>query len=320
MLRGVYHEYGWDKFPRHIGAPKQFEAKSFEDLINLFVKDLGKEPIYISHNAYRNNVILYENMAFDFDVGLEEAAKDCIKWCEYFDGYSIKINYTGGKIQSFLQVEPFVSLFENINVKKFESKVKKELGLETLDMKCAESKRLVRAIGSNYIRVKKVGNYFEHMYTDKYTIPITVDDLSDLDNVKEMSENQIYTHINTGGKRYKIKEEILSTKEYIPDSTTISDMDWFSLPEQMFLSVVKNIVNLKTILFDKLLTDKPDHLTRLNAAIAIKSFGISEHSSKQIFARISDIAHWTNRNLQIQAEQIHSIYELDYKLEDNNAY
>lgn len=316
----MYHEYGWDKFPRHIGSPRQFEAFSFEELINLFVKNLGKEPIYISHNAYKNNVILYENMAFDFDIDLEQAAKDCIKWCEYFDGYKIKINYTGGKIQSFLQVKPFVSMFENINVKKFESMIKGELKLESLDMKCAEAKRLVRAIGSNYIKIQKVNGEYQHMYTNRYVIPITVNDLTDLDNIKEMSENQIYTHVNLGGELYDIKDTILSAKKYVEDDNVIPDKDWYSIPENVFLMLVKNIVNSKTVLFDKLMGTKPDHLTRLNSAIAIKSFGVSEESSRQIFARISEIAHWNNRNLQIQAEQIHSIYELDYKLEVDNAY
>ena len=316
----LFHEYGFDTFPRYIGTPTQWKVSNIDEVINVLnsAKN-GKEPIYVSHNSHQGSVVYYSQMAMDYDISLEAAMADLLKVIEYFDGYKIFPSYTGGKLQAFLKVNPFLSKIRNLNVHKFQKDIKDKLHLATLDLACAEPKRIVRCPLAYYVKILKDKS---RLTTNRITIPLKIDDLTEKPSyIMELSENQDFTHIENKGMMYDIRKDIYEEKEKLTFNNNNSDnsngVDWYMFPEPLFLQTIKNIINKKTILFDSLMTTNPNHATRLTACIAIKSYNngkISVEEAKQIFARISEIAKWTNRNIEIQSKVIEDIYKRDYYL------
>ncbi len=307
IIKEILKLYNFHLLPRTVGIPQQFTVFNFSQIENFFKRYNGKKPLYISHNTFSGPYIYYSNIFFDFDrkEGLEnELQKEVLSLAEYFkdNNWKFKINFTGNSFHVFLYVKPFTAHKNNIDVKKFQRSIKDELNLKFLDLNSAEPKKLTRMPLSRYVK--------DDIITDKYVIPISIDQLTwDYKDIVEDSQNMVI-HLQNGGEEADLKDMLWREVEFIEDKQNIF-FDWYKLPDDKFKYYVKIIVNN---LYDEIFSTHPSNTCRFLTVLKIKNFGIDMYGAIQIINRISDMAKWDNRNVEAIEKHVRYIYSENYKL------
>lgn len=313
MSSFLYSQYGYDLFPRTMGTPYQWEIFDVDTIDKTRERFSGRTPLYISHNAHHKNLVFFRHMMFDFDGEIEEVVGDVRKLLDYFRPNRKLINYTGNGIHVFVEVKPFLSISDDIKIKKFQSQIKQELDLKTLDTGTIEAKKLTRLLLARY--VKRVGD--SSIRSIRHTIPIREEDLSDLDNVKEMSVHNNPTHVNVRGGELLDASFLVEKSKSMQVSQIVSSANFEILPDQDFLTLARLILKSNTYnahLYDLMMSVRQSDISRVTAVIALKSFGIDEEGACQFISRISKLANWWDRNIDIQRNKIHQLYIRPYFL------
>ncbi len=319
-LRTLLHLYDMEP-PRFMGTPNQFFVHNYIELEGAYKSHNGRRALYIAHNYHTISEVTMTNMLWDYDLedkhkhlvfNLEEVMSNALKVCELFGENAWKLNYTGGGIQAFLKVNPIRGLYENINVHDFQERYKEKYNLRTLDLASAVPTKLARAILSEHFKLKTVDNQKKWVTNGRYCVPISINDLTSTpEDLYELAESRIYTHIQLGGVPFDFKE-ITSPIALNAGNTTSLQIDWWSLPEEKFLEIAKVIFDDEYVGLMNI--PNPLSTLRVKAAIKVKQFGIDKESAVQFFSRFELIAGWIDRNETEIRRNIYYIWNRNYKM------
>jgi hypothetical protein len=327
----LYKAYTFHLFPRNVGNPNQITVPDFQTFLYFIQRNNGVNPLYVAHNPYnlQTNTILYNQMVWDVDTDkpgstLQQALQDIRALSRYFYHYKQLISFSGMGFHFYLKFPPtLLNLDETlrVNIHDFQRKIINELDLHTVNLSCAEPKRIIRIPGTRYV----YHDTHNFVVTHKHCIPLNKEiiqqiDLKDILEMSRINDLSQYQH-NDNASYYPI--DILTTPiksiQIYSSSTSNSqqDIDFVHMPHVRFMQWLHMIYD-DGMLY-QLMQTKPHHQTRLLAAIAACNYELtpdvtlSENSVIQLFARLSEIARWSNRNLDIQRAQIHQIYNKNYK-------
>lgn len=330
----IYDRYGLLNLPRKFGFPIQISVTSVSHLRSLIEKNDGQFPLYISANSNNGHYVNLGQIYFDLDghgfYSMEDALKDERTLAEYFESQKVDflMDMTGRGFRLLLKVMPDIMPVSEASqiLKGYTKHIKESLHLKTLDMKVAEPMRIMRPPLTTYVYQDDKRNYIQ---TKRHVLPLDMDMLfdSDLKELTYMSENLHFNIMNVRYQRMRI-EEISEYKESVDYSisrnASSTDIDFNSMADEDFMSILNEIFRNKsnigtdtgpdTALIDRLLKTHPGHSDRFIAAVKFKEsvFAPSYQSAISFFDRLSAIAKWDNRNLDIQAKQLKSIYDGNY--------
>jgi len=311
LLKDILSIYSFLDFPRAIGFPQQVEVLYFDQILYFYKKLNGKKPLYISHNAYKNNDVLYKMMFFDFDKvesKEKELQDEVLRLCEYFidNNYKFKLTFTGNSFHVFLYVKPFIANKNNIGVKRYMNKLKSDFNLKYLDLNSAEPKKLTRLLLSRYVKNDRI--------TDRYVIPININDLTlDYNEIVEMSR-YMNIHLQNGGEEVDLKQQLWQDVKYVEDNKS-EEFDINKLTNEKFISYMKIILNS---FFVKVYNKHPSNNTRFILVLLLKNFGFGFNTTVNIILRLSALANWDDKDEKTIIKHIKYIYDNNYRLLINN--
>lgn len=237
------------------GLGGQKMINSMEDLASFVMEHNGKKSLYISHNSYpgheKDQIINVERVMmkcifFDIDSKkLENALADARSLVKWFDSNQLPftVAFSGKKgFQILLQLEPGVySLTDKMDGKYTLSSfykatynyLRSTLKLRSLDIKCAEPKRICRIWNTSHHNNKT------DIFSGTYCVPLTKTQLFNW-NVNDILDYAAHPRPipkddwNLGRRRIKF-HEFIDEFEIDPDYTHI-EFD----PEGSMISSVEN--------------------------------------------------------------------------------
>jgi len=207
--------------PRAVGDPFQQIVKTEEEIMNFINPRLGKTPVFISHNAYPTFTktgevfqIKVNKFFFDFDSPKkpENAQLDVIKVIEFCERENLQIYpaFSGSKgFHAYIPLEPKTYLLGSYLKDATQAVhlwLKAKLGLRTIDLKCAEPKRLCRVWYTPHITIKEKKVIASGMYCCPLD-PAWIKDWQ-IDKIMEYAKHP--TAIS-----YRAKGDILSLEDFI---------------------------------------------------------------------------------------------------------
>ena len=332
--REIYDRYGLLNLPRKFGFPVQISINSLHHLISLIDQNDGKYPLYISVNSNNGKFVNFGQMYFDLDghgfYTMDEALKEERKLAEYFEEQKVDFleDMTGRGFRILLKVTPDIMPVEEASqiMKAYTKHIRDSLNLKTLDLKVAEPLRIMRPPLTTYIY--QDGSTKEFIRTKRHVLPLDMETLfnSDLTELTYLSEHMQFRVMQVRYRRMELTDisEYKESINYTSHSGTDTDIDFYGLSDEEVMSMMKEIFRNKTNmgtdggpddeLIRKLLTTHPNHSQRFIACVKFKEsvFSPSIESALSFFDRLSAMAKWDNRNLDIQNAQIRSIYNGHY--------
>ena len=261
--------------------------------------------------------VLYTHMFFDFDGkglenGLERSQEEVTRLYDHFYDYDKRITFSGQGFHLIVKFEPVYTSAHNIDpkIKAYQKGLAKELNLTTLDLKCAQSTRLMRIPLTRY--VWKSGNTYR---TEKrYAIPITREILDEpISIIMRRSETLEYEVERYRIKRVKWKDIPEVKTEYLSSAAHDADIDFTAMDDEVFTNYLRLILDDEELIA-RITKTHTKHNDNLITAIKVKEFGLTMESTVSFFAKLSLVAKWDNRNLSVQRQQIAQIYHADYKV------
>lgn len=332
--REIYDRYGLLNLPRKFGFPVQISINSLHHLISLIEQNDGKYPLYISANSNNGKFVNFGQVYFDLDghgfYTMDDALKDERKLAEHFEEQKVDFlaDMTGRGFRILLKVTPDIMPVEEASqiMKGYTKHIRDSLNLKTLDLKVAEPLRIMRPPLTTYIY--QDGSTKEFIRTKRHVLPLDMETLfnSDLTELTYLSEHMQFRVMQVRYRRMELSDisEYKESINYTSHGGTDTDIDFYALSDEEVMSMMKEIFRNKTNmgtdggpddeLIRKLLTTHPNHSQRFIACVKFKEsvFSPSIESALSFFDRLSAMAKWDNRNLDIQNAQIRSIYNGHY--------
>ena len=335
--RTVYDRYGLLNLPRKFGYPVQFSLRSEKHMERLISENDGKCPIFISANAHNDDYVLMGQLYSDFDghgfYTLEEALKDERRIVEYFEAEKVDFlaDMTGRGFRTLLKVDPDIRRIRDMDgiLKGYSKHLKESLNLKTMDLKVAESKRILRPPLTTYIYQDRATK--ENICTGRHVLPLDKETLfnSDLTELLYFSETLQFHVMPVVSMRANLSDlaEYEQKMEFIPMGETVNEnINFMEFSPDYFREQVRDIVRdideqghdtgPDEQLIKKLYTVHPDHHSLLIACIKVKesNYHLNLDSALSFFAKLSLDAKWNHRNLDVQREQITGIYHAGYRV------
>ena len=329
-------DYGFARFPRAIGKPDQHIIHDFDSFIFFFKYNYGKRPMFTSTNSYWdfNEIgnptnVYYEKLFFDLDIDTgyttEEAHKETIKMADFCRGHKIPFtsSFSGMGFHFFIFFKPkILTLDGNLSrsVKGVANYMKEELKLKTINMVCAEPKRLVRIPLSKYV-TKKEGDG-EWTKTNRNCIPLTYNQLSSMntDEIRNLSNNFkiLDESYKFDGNKIQLKDFIKDFKVDVNRKVIIStregvvienEVEYNEFKDEEIYKIVQLLVPFPCLskhIFDK----NPPHFVRFSVCAFLSHNNIlSKEESYSFFDKISMVAEWNDRqHTMTRKYQIDNIY------------
>ena len=166
--------FNFFEVPRAFGNPMQTIVKTENELYTLIHSNRGSKPVFISHNAFpsmiKNNKGVEEPnqinvtkifLDFDSDRKPENAQLDAIKVMDFCERENIPfiVVFSGSKgFHIYIALKPTIYNYGDFlknATKAVHIWLKKELGLRTIDLKCAEPRRLCRVFYTPHVKEDK---------------------------------------------------------------------------------------------------------------------------------------------------------------------
>jgi hypothetical protein len=208
-----------------MGKGGQVRVNSMEEVKDIVVRDNGKHHLYISHNSFpgewnsirETDQVRIHQLFYDLDHNTDlnlplQDLRKLVEWHEENDLDWIARFSAGKGFHLYTIMEPAIySLTDKTSIsvdkelsladyyKAWQLKLKRILGLETLDLRCAEPRRICRISNT------------QHMKTGFYCIPLTYAEIMKLTigQIKQLAtEPQIDSYYPTKKSRYKFHEFI----------------------------------------------------------------------------------------------------------------
>lgn len=325
--------YKFDNFPRNLGRVRwDKESESFKlfqypvtDFSQFFhdVWDVAKgHQVYTSHNAFFENRMWYKQMTFDVDTDklgstLEMALSDMRKLVRYFDGADKLASFSGNGFHFFLRFEERelpIDIQLRYAIKNFQKLLVDRLGLKTVNLSCAEPKRIIRIPGTMHSEDMKEKGI-------RYCIPVNEELLDKgLEEIMIASKARVINNYidNTGKQKLSIgkllkRGDNAVVLEVIDSGDEVSSQNWSGMSELEFKESLAWL--LGETLLTKLLSEKPGHKALVYSCIRIYNMRIPLEDAYEIFDRLASLGKWYNgRNVEKRHYSIRKIYDGGYEL------
>jgi hypothetical protein len=320
--------------PRAFGNPNQTIVKSPDELHRLISMNYGKFPEFISHNSYPSvtkNQGGFEEPAqvnvskffFDFDADRkpENAQLDAIKVLDFADEENLPVLpvFSGSKgFHTYLALEPTVynyGTFLKDATRAVHIWMKQTLGLRTIDLQCAEPRRLCRIFYTPHVKRDKKKN---EMYANgMYCTPMRQDWVRDwkIDQIMRYATHPEQINYTPKGDlltldqfldRFDINiERTLATK--IDDGETKRN----SLVEYIPVNndYIKSILPHPCVHSQIVNNPNPPHYARFAAATWFREIGLDRGVAFKFFEKMN----YVDYKPDVTAAQINNIYDHNYK-------
>ncbi len=321
--------YSFTSFPRNVGNPNQVTVNNYLSYLMFIKANNGKKPLYTSHNPYnlQTQTILYNQMVWDVDTDkpgstLQMALDDIRTLAHYFKNYDHLISFSGMGFHFYLKFQPTLLPLNDqlrFNIHDFQTKIKAELQLQTVNLACAEPKRIIRIPGSVYVYYDK-----RFVITKKHCIPLDDDTVNskNLDEILEYSYQNDLSHIQLPqGRQYNIDvlKQPVHVAQYSIESLKNDDVNFLSMPHVRFMQWLHLIFD-EDMMHSLFMRPHPHHQQLVVACMMACNYHVtptttlSERSVYALFERLSALAQWDNRDISIQHRQIHQIFVNKYQL------
>jgi hypothetical protein len=326
--------FNFCEVPRTFGNPSQQLVKSERVLIKLIDANKGKAPCFISHNSF-STLIVNKNgfeepyqinvnklfLDFDSDRKPENAQLDAIKVVEFCEKENIPVLsvFSGSKgFHCYIAFKPENYIFGQYlkdATKAIHIWLMKTLGLRTIDLKCAEPRRLCRVFYTPHVKLdKKTG---APIANGMYCCPLRPDWL------KEWHMDEIMRYaVKPKRLQYQPRGDLLTLSEFIArfkidiDEMLRTPLSEGSSTQNMIVdyipckdAYIKDLLPLPCVHSQMMGNINPPHFARFAAAAWFASIGLSREWSLKFFQERNYVDH----SDVICITQINNIYERGYK-------
>ncbi|KXB06208.1 hypothetical protein AKJ51_04035 [candidate division MSBL1 archaeon SCGC-AAA382A20] len=322
----VVKEFRMDKLPRAVGNPHQHIVTNPIQFIHFMKRNNGKTPLYTSHNSYPDldkhfnpKTVRVRNVFLDFDERedgeFHEPSHDAQLVSDFLSDNNIAhtIAFSGRQgFHLYIQLNDSIEELTNgisLKYRAIYAYLRRELSLKTLDMQCAEPKRLCRIPSSKYVKKDE--------HTDRYCMPVPKG--MDLPRSRKEMFDMSYS---IPSLPYMRGEEMLTIDEFMdefninPDTTPdveMYDTVDYNIPDNQFMQMIGEF--FRPCVRNAIFRRNPTHFARVGACIKLKRIHFSEEKAKKIFDRISKEAKWVDRaNTKRRYKNIESIYKYNYHM------
>ncbi len=327
--------YMFDNFPRNIGRVRwdnetktgrlfQYQVNDFNEFFHE-VWDVAKgHQVYVSHNSVVEGITFYRQMAFDVDTDspgstLEMAFEDMQKLTKYFVKANKMASFSGNGFHFFLRFNERqipIDVRLRYAIKEFQRTLVERLKLRTVNLSCAEPKRIIRIPGTMHSEDMKEKGI-------RYCIPVNDELLeSGLEAILDASRRrEVSNYYLNDDKRKLSLDNLLKLGDnvaVVEQRVLMDDIetDWLSMKDEEFLETLKWLFG--DSMFKKLMSQKPGNKVLVYSCIMLYNMRIPLGEALDIYDRVSDIAKWTNRqNVDKRHYSIRKVYEGGYELWTN---
>ena len=314
--------------PRAVGDPFQTIAKSEAEIIE-FIKDRsGKTPVYVSHNAYvtlngdEPYQINVRKLFFNFDSKRkpENAQLDAIKLLNFCEQENLPVFpvFSGSKgFHIYLGLKPTIYLYGKFlrdATRAVHIWLYQKLGLRTLDLKCAEPRRLCRVFYTPHVTFNPKAEPGKQVYANGlYCCPIMPEWLRtwQIDKIKEYARAPHMIDYHPKGELLSLVEFIdkynIDIEKMLHAEVSTDEGKYNKITEYIPTSneFIKSIIPYPCIHNQILNNINPPHLARFAAVVWIQHLG---YDRKWAFDFIQS-KQYVDRNDSICAYQINQIYD-----------
>lgn len=322
----ILKELELDVLPRSCGNPAQQIIHNGKQYL-LWIRQMnGRATCFTSHNAYTDfnkynepSEVKLKNIFFDFDIGngynFYDVAKDVIKTSKYLSNCDIQhsVVFSGNKgYHIYIHVKPgYYDLGNKLSLyyQNLTNHINEELELNTMDLQCAEPKRLCRIPGTFYTSKGKI--------TDRKCYPLSnnIDIPTKKEEMYSISKNRMPDPpYKRKGRKYSLEEimESLNVEHTRKNNIEYDKKTECSIPNSLFMKLVSKF--FRPCVFNELKKSNPDHFVRIASCMKIQKIYSCE-KAKKIFSNLAEEAKWIDRHNESRRNyHIESVYKKDYVL------
>lgn len=322
----VIKEFRMDKIPRAVGNPRQHVVTSPIQFIHFIERYNGKTPIYTSHNSYPNldrysnpKTVRVRNVFLDFDERedgeFHEPSHDAQLVSDFLSDNNIRhtIAFSGRQgFHLYIQLKDSIEDLTNgisLKYRSIYAYLRRQLSLKTLDMQCAEPKRLCRVPSSKYVK--------KDVNSDRHCAPIPSEmDLPHSRNEMYEMSYEIPSPPYSRGERMMTIDEFMDEFDIDPNTTPdieMYDTVDYKIPDDKFTKLVGEF--FRPCIRNAIFTHNPSHFARVSACIKLKKIHFTEEKAKKMFDRIAKKSKWVDRgNSGRRYKNVESIYKYNYHM------
>jgi len=332
-FKHVLYEFGLiNPMSVFLGNPKQKYTCKMDHVANFVRANYGKKPCYISHNPVFDlahgrypQKIYYSKNFIDLDGDPEkgfqkvDALKDHIALSEWLDDFAIPYNATntGGKgYHTFIRFKPEVYRIDRKltdKIRAIQMFLGKELGLKTLDIRCAEPRRITRIPLAAYVDKDGKKNNLHCIPMNREMIQgMNVEEIDELARTPlipdELTMNSEGNYMTLDGfiEEFKIPLEYAGMPM---GEGEFSIKDYKVITNLPFLRIMEDIIRRPCVYRELVVEDRPAHIARLDACIVIKKLGFTIDEALAIFDQFAISANWHDQhNAEKRHTNVRSVY------------
>lgn len=332
-FKTLMEEYKFDNFPRNVGRVRwdnetktgslfQYQVNSFSEFFHE-VWDVAKgHQVYTSHNSVKNGMTFYRQMAFDVDTDksgttLEMALDDMKKLVKYFEKADKMASFSGNGFHFFLRFterEIPIDVKLRFAIKEFQKNLVERLSLKTVNLSCAEPKRIIRIPGTMHSEDTLEKGL-------RYCIPVNEELLDEgMDAILLASKKRDVNHYFDNKDKQKLSldkmlrlGENAVVLEVIDQDNTEVETDLRNLNDNEFLETMSWILGDKLV--EKLMTQKPGNKVLVYSCIVLYNMRVPLESALYVYDKFAELAKWYNgKNVEKRHYSIRKVYEGGYEL------
>lgn len=312
--------------PRAVGDPFQVIVKSEQEIIDFITPRMGKMPIFTSHNSYPtmlDNKEPYQvnvcKLFFDFDSKSkpENAQLDLLKLLNFCDKENIVAYpvFSGSKgFHAYVILRPTVYLFgKHLQdaTKAIHIWFRQSLGLRTIDIKCAEPRRLCRVWYTPHVSYNPKNG--DKAINGLYCCPLYPDWIREwrMPQILEYAKQPEIIDYHPKGKLYSLDEfitkfnidiEKMLRTEMSEDNASRCKIVKYIPVENDF---IKSIIPFPCIHNQIVHNPNPPHLARFAAVAWLRQLG---YDRKWTFDFLQN-RNYIDTKMSVCAYQINHIYD-----------
>jgi len=332
-FKHVLFEFGFiNPMSVFLGNPKQVYTCKMDQVSNFVRANYGRKPCFISHNPvfdlargrYPQRIYYTKNfidLDGDPEKGLkkEDALKDHATLSGWLDDFAIPYNATstGGKgYHTFIRFKPEVYRIDRKLTDKIRSVqvyLAKELGLRTLDIRCAEPRRITRIPLAAYVDKYGKTNKLHCIPMDREMIQgMKVEEIDELAISPFIPEELTMNPEGNYMSLDKFIEQFKIPLEYAGMPVGDGDLilkDYKVITDRPFLRIMEDIIRRPCVYRELVVEDRPAHIARLDACIAVKELGFTLDEALALFDQFAHSANWHDQhNTEKRHTHIRSVY------------
>lgn len=318
----ILRQFKMIRLPRYLGCPIQFPIYTYRDYFNQIKINNGKNPCYISQNSFemlddKPVKIRVEKVFIDLDCKLNprEAHTEMKTLSDYlyYEWLPYCCTFSGSKgFHVNILLEDKVMELPNVGLSKMYKGIfihlKKQLHLETIDLRTAESRRLQRipfTIHSN----------------NNWCIPISMDIMDDFDEIMiQSSEPRCGRNYVCEGKKITINDLIemwnIDTTNIMHDNDV--NIIPYNVPNADIVKYLEELIPQKCIV-NRIFQSVPRHDIRFALISWLRFLDFGKEDAMNILRQVAEVAPWNHAAESEIEYQIDNIYRREYFVPSCNS-